>query len=179
MPAVKKTSKREQTRNRTNKNTETRSQIQARRDARNNGRGQNAAFTSGARSVDMSQDNAQAMRRAWESQQNVQAYTRTPSGRMSADGRKAGGSTWTYTDRDIDGNLVRQSGRSRISNRRQRDYDTRVGMNNISARTVERWKQLGWVREVDGNMVGDGQNVRGITIRQKADGNYSMGLSAG
>lgn len=65
------------------------------------------------------------------------------------------------------------------ANRRQRDYDNRKAMNNITQRTVERWKQLGWVREVDGNMVGDGQNVRGITIRQKADGNYSMGLTTG
>lgn len=144
-----------------------------------NGRVGNAAFTSGARSADMSQDNAQAMREAWQNRQNVATYTRSKNGAMSVDGRKAGGSTWTYTNRDMEGNFVRQSGRSKISNRRQRDYDTRSGMNNISPRVVERWRQLGWVREVDGNLVGDGSNVRGITIHQKADGNYSMGLATG
>ena len=151
----------------------------ARREARANGRSANAAFTSGARSVDMSQDNAQAMREAWQNRQNVATYTRSKNGAMSADGRKAGGSTWTYTDRDMEGNFQRQSGRSQIASRRQRDYDTRSGMNNISARTVERWRQLGWVRDVNGSLVGDGQNVRGITIHQKADGNYSMGLATG
>jgi hypothetical protein len=127
----------------------------------------------------MSQDNAQAMREAWQNRQNVATYTRSKNGAMSADGRKAGGSTWTYTDRDMEGNFQRQSGRSQIANRRQRDYDTRSGMNNISPRTVERWRQLGWVRDVNGSLQGDGTNVRGITIHQKADGNYSMGLATG
>lgn len=127
----------------------------------------------------MSQDNAQAMREAWQNRQNVATYTRSRNGAMSADGRKAGGSTWTYTNRDMEGNMVRQSGRSQIANRRQRDYDTRSGMNNISPRVVERWRQLGWVREVNGSLQGDGQNVRGITIHQKANGNYSMGLATG
>ena len=55
------------------------------------------------------------MRRAWESGENVQAYTRTAAGKMSANGRTAGGSTWTYTNRDMEGNLVSQSGRNKIS----------------------------------------------------------------
>ena len=115
------------------------------------------------------------MRRAWESGENVQAYTRTASGRLSADGRRANGSTWTYTNRDMDGNFVSQSGRNRISTRRQRDYDTRAGMNNISPRVIQAWLDNGMARMVDGNLVGDG----GMVIRQKANGNYSMGLSAG
>lgn len=123
----------------------------------------------------MSQDNAAAMRKAWEDRQNVQTYTRSKNGAMSVDGRKAGGSTWTYTNRDMEGNFVRQSGRSKISNRRQRDYDTRTGMNNISPRVIEAWLRTGMAREVDGNLVGSNGNV----IRQKADGNYSMGLATG
>ena len=151
----------------------------ARREARANGRVGNAAFTSGARSVDMSQDNADAMRKAWEERQNVATYTRSKNGAMSVDGKKAGGSTWATTNRDMEGNFISQSGRKTIATRRQRDYDNRNAMNNISPRTVERWRQLGWVREVDGSLHGDGTNVRGIAIHQKSDGNYSMGLAAG
>ena len=51
-------------------------------------------------------------------------YTRTASGRMSVDGKRAGGSTWTFTDKD----KGRQSGRSQIASRRQRYYDVRVGL---------------------------------------------------
>lgn len=123
----------------------------------------------------MSQDNAQAMRKAWEDRQNVATYTRSKSGAMSTDGRTAGGSTWTYTDRDMEGNFQRQSGRSKISTRSQRNYDTRKGMNNISPRVIEAYKRLGWVREVDGRLEGQGGNV----IRQLPNGNYSMGLSIG
>ena len=147
----------------------------ARREARANGRGANAAFTSGARSVDMSRDNAQAMREAWQSRQNVATYTRSKNGAMSVDGRKAGGSTWTYTNRDMEGNFVGQSGRNKLATRRQREYDTRKGMNNISPRVIEAWLRTGLAREVDGNLVGQGGNV----IRQTANGNYSMGLATG
>lgn len=115
------------------------------------------------------------MRNAWDQNQNVQTVTKSKSGRMSVDGTKAGGSTWTYTNRDMDGNLVSQSGRSTLSNRRQRDYDTRAGMNNISPKVIQSWLDNGMARVVDGNMVGEG----GMVIRQKADGNYSMGLSVG
>ena len=167
--------RRSTTRNRTNPNTNTPSQRRARREARANGRGSNAAYTAGARSVDYNQDNATAMRNAWETGQNVQTYTRSRNGQMSADGRRAGGSTWTYTNRDMDGNLVRQSGRSKIANRRQRDYDTRVGMNNISPRVIQRWLETGLAREVNGTLRGSG----GMVIRQKADGSYSMGLATG
>ena len=117
----------------------------------------------------------EGMRRAWENQSNVSTYTRSKNGMLSADGRKAGGSTWTYTNRDMDGNLVRQSGRDKISNRRQRDYDTRVGMNNISPKVIEAWLRTGIAREVNGNLVGADGNV----IRQKADGTFTMGLTTG
>lgn len=115
------------------------------------------------------------MQRAWETGENVPTYTRSRNGAMSTNGRTAGGSTWTYTNRDMDGNFVRQSGRSSIATRRQRNYDTRVGLNNISPRVIQAWLDNGLAREVDGRLVGEGGNV----IRQKADGTYSMGLSVG
>ena len=134
--------------------------------------------------MDATADNAAAMRRAWESGQNVQAYTRTPSGQMSVNGRNTkGASTWTFTPKNDDGTPVinertgqaRQSGRSQIANRRQRDYDVRKGMNNISPRVIQAWLDNGLARVVDGNMVGSNGNV----IRQMANGNYSMGLATG
>lgn len=167
--------KKRTTYNRTNKNTETPSARKARKEARANGRGENSAFTSGSRSVDFSQDNAKAMQRLWENNTSNAVYTRSLNGKLSADGRKAGGNTWTYTNRDMDGNLVSQSGRKSLSTRRQRDYDTRVGMNNISPKVIERWLSTGIAREVNGNLVGGD----GTVIRRKADGNYTMGLSAG
>lgn len=71
----------------------------------------------------------------WE---DVGGYTSSKRGRMSTDGRKAGGSTWTMTPKNDDGSpvlkkdgSVRQSGRSKISNRNQRMYDIKMGLNNI------------------------------------------------
>ena len=160
------------------------------------GRGENQAFTTG-RNVPITRVSADGKRvripdldvnrRAWEERRNVVTYTSTPSGRLSMNGRNTNGvKTNTYTPKNDDGSPVigksgevRQSGRTSRATRRQRDYDTRVGMNNINPRVVERWRQLGWVREVDGSLVGDGENVRGIAIHQKPDGNYSMGLSVG
>ena len=115
------------------------------------------------------------MRNAWDEGRDVQTYTRSKSGRLSTDGRKTGGSTWTYTNRDMDGNMVSQSGRSKLSSRRQRDYATRVGMNNISPRVIQAWLDNGMARVVDGTL----QGQDGMVIRQKADGNFSMGLAAG
>ena len=64
--------------------------------------------------------------------------TRTRSGRMSVDGRKAGGYTHTFTPKNDDGSPVigksgaaRQSGRSKIASRRQRYYDVVAGLNNV------------------------------------------------
>ena len=94
---------------------------------------------------------------------------------MSTDGRTQGGSTWTYTNRDMEGNLVSQSGRNKVATRRQREYDTRKGMNNISPRVIDAWVRSGLARVVDGAMVGPNDHV----ITQKADGNYTMGLTTG
>ena len=95
-------------------------------EALRNGRGDNQTFTSGARSTSFDADNPTAMKNAWDSGQNVQTYTRSKSGKLSAGGGKAGGLTWTMTDKDNG----RQSGRSKLANRRQRDYDVRKGLNN-------------------------------------------------
>lgn len=174
--------KRRTERNRTNPNTNTVSQQRARINAGIDGRGQNAAYTSGARTAQplinsrgYQLSELQGQQQAWNNGQQIQTVTRTRNGLMSADGRKAGGNTWTFTNRDMEGNLVSQSGRKTLSNRRQRDYDVRKGMNNISPRVVEAWLRNGMARVVDGRMEGDGGNV----IRQNADGTYSMGLSVG
>ena len=124
----------------------------------------------------------EANNRAWQSNRNLRVNTRTASGRLSIDGRTTNGAvTWAMTPKNDDGTPVlnkrgeaRQSGRSRVANRRQRDYDNRKAMNNITQRLVDRWKELGWVREVDGNLMRGGR-----VIRQKADGNYTMGLTTG
>lgn len=170
-------------RNRTNKNRNTVSQQRANANAAIDGRGGRiSSYTGGARTVGTMRNargynvsDAEGMRDAWQNRTNVATYTSSRNGRLSTNGRNADGSTWTYTNRDMEGNLVSQSGRKQIATRRQRDYDTRVGMNNISPKVIERWKQLGMVREVDGRLVGDNGNV----IRQQADGTYSWGMSAG
>lgn len=187
--------KRKGTENRTNKNRMTDSQQRARANSAIDGRGGRlSSYTGGARTAEpvvdrrgYSTSERNFMRSAWNSGRDVQTVTRTRSGAMSVNGRTAGGNTWAMTPKNDDGTAVinqrtgeaRQSGRSGLANRRQRDYDNRKAMNNITQRTVDAWRRLGWVREVDGSLVGDGQNVRGITIRQKADGNYSMGLTTG
>lgn len=169
-------------RNRTNPNTNTVSQQRARINAGLDGRGANSAYTGGARTAQplvnsrgYQLSELQGQQQAWNNGQQIQTVTRTRNGRMSNDGRKAGGSTWTFTNRDMEGNLVSQSGRKTLSNRRQRDYDVRKGMNNISPRVVEAWLRNGMARVVDGRMEGGDGNV----IRQNADGTYSMGLSVG
>ena len=186
--------KRKGTENRTNKNRNTVSQQRSRANSAIDGRGgRYSSYTGGARTAEPVQDKRgystserDFMRQAWNEGRDVATMTRTRSGQMSANGRTRGGLTWAMTPKNDDGSAVlnksgeaRQSGRSQLATTRQRDYDNRKAMNNITQRTVDAWKRLGWVREVNGNMVGDGQNVRGITIHQKADGNYSMGLTTG
>ena len=190
MPRVRM-SRRDMVKNRTNKNRYTPSQQRARANSAVDGRGgRYSSYTSGARTAEPVQDRRgystserEFMRNAWNEGRNVQTVTRNRQGLMSVDGKKAGGSTWAMTPKNDDGTYVinpktgeaRQSGRSEVANRRQRDYDNRKAMNNITQRTIDAWKRLGWVREVDGNLVGQGGNI----IRQKADGNYSMGLTTG
>lgn len=154
------------------------------------GRGQNAAYTAGARTAEpivdrrgYSTSEADFYRQRWNDRQNVATVTRTASGRMSVNGRTQGGSTWTMTPKNDDGSPVinektgkaRQSGRSKIATRRQREYDVRKGMNNISPRTIQAWLDNGMAQVVDGSMVG----ANGHVITRKADGNYSMGLATG
>lgn len=152
--------------------------------------GRKAAYTGGARTVNSFKDKGlyniseqEGMRRAWDRQENVQTYTSTPSGRLSANGKNTKGAyTNTFTPKNDDGSPVlgkdgnpRQTGRSQKANRRQRDYDVRAGLNNITPKAMEAMIRTGQVRVVDGSMVGEGGNV----IRQKANGNYTMGLSVG
>ena len=118
-------------RNRTNKNTETRSQINARREARENGRGANSAYTGGARTAEGFTDNkgyrvsdVEGMKNAWNNGTNVNTYTKSSTGKMSVNGRTAGGRTWTFSDKENG----RQSGRSSMASRRQRYYDVRKGL---------------------------------------------------
>lgn len=148
--------------NRTNKNTETPSARKARKQARDNGRGSNSAYTGGARAVRASDDTPEEMRQAWrEARGEVnqtrnangtfgakpngrrQVYTSSATGKMSANGKTAGGSTWTMTDKDDDGNTVRQSGRNKIANRSQRQYDVRAGFNQISPNAAKAMLEAG------------------------------------
>lgn len=148
--------------------------------AARNGRGRNAAYTSGAQettSGERGQTQAQRMMAAWNDGVNtrdVQTYTRTRNGRLSANGRDTRGAyTWTQTNRDMDGNFVRQSGRSQMASRRQRDYDVRLGLNNVSPRLIQRWRELGWLDE-NGNGRGGG-----LTVNVGAGGGGSLGLATG
>ena len=93
-------------------------------------RGLNAAFS---QSSGVLRRNEQTGK--WE---DVGGYTSSKRGRMSTDGSRAGGNTWTFTPKNDDGSSVlkkdgtiRQSGRSQISNRNQRMYDVKKGLNNI------------------------------------------------
>lgn len=96
-----------------------------------NGRGKNSAYTGGAQDAQGFTDKhgynisqKEGMKQAWNENRNVATYTRTASGRMSVNGRTAGGRTWTFTDKENG----RQSGRSKMASRRQRYYDVRVGL---------------------------------------------------
>lgn len=117
------------------KTRQTKTTEKARVNAFLDGRSTNANYTSGARTVGDFRDDKgyrmseqAGMQRAWENRQTVQTYTSSARGRMSTNGRTAGGSTWTFTQKDDDGNKIRQSGRSKIATRRQRYYDIRVGL---------------------------------------------------
>ncbi len=78
-------------------------------------RGMNAAFTQASGVL------AKGENGKWS---DVGGYTRSATGKLSTNGRTAGGSTWTFSDKD----KGRQSGRSQIATRRQRYYDVRVGL---------------------------------------------------
>lgn len=102
---------------------------------------------------------------------------------MSVNGKNTKGAvTNTFTPKNDDGSAVlgkdgkaRQSGRSSLATRQERGYDVKQGLNNISPRVIQAWLDKGLARVVDGNMVGEG----GMVIRQKRNGNFSMGLSVG
>lgn len=123
------------------------------------------------------------MREMWQNRENNATYTRSKSGAMSTNGRTAGGSTWSMTPKNDDGTPVlntrtgeaRQSGRSKLATRSQRNYDVRAGLNNITQKAMDAMIRTGQVRVVDGNMVGEGGNI----ITRKSNGNYTMGLSVG
>lgn len=102
--------------------------------------GANANYTSGARTAQSfgytggvgkngkAVSEKDGMRQAWNEKRNVKTYTRSATGRMSTNGRTAGGDTWAFTQKDSAGNKIRQSGRSKLASRRQRYYDVRVGL---------------------------------------------------
>lgn len=107
---------------------ETKSQRKARLNGYDNGRERNAAYTSGAREVGFPKDPKALNAEAWENGTQVQTYTSSKSGRMSDNGRTAGGYTHSFTKKDDDGNVEKQSGRGGVASRRQRYYDIRVGL---------------------------------------------------
>lgn len=158
--------------NRTNKNMMTSSAQRQRANAAIDGRaGRNSSYTSGARTVNTTIDNAQGMREAWNKNANpvrtrgangrfngtdngqVQTVTSSVRGRMSTNGRTAGGRTWTMTAKDNEGNTLRQSGRSQIASRSQRYYDVIQGLNNVQGTMA---------RAMNG--VGGGSRGMGISV---------------
>lgn len=93
-------------------------------------RGLNAAFSQASGVLRKNENTGK-----WE---DSGGYTSTRSGRMSTDGKRAGGSTWSFTPKNADGSpmlkkdgTARQSGRSQIATRRQRYYDVRVGLGMV------------------------------------------------
>lgn len=114
----------------------TKTSEKARANAFIDGRGANASYTSGARTAQShgytggvgkngkAISEQDGMKNAWANNANVATYTSTKSGRMSTNGSSAGGTTWTFTDKENG----RQSGRSAMASRRQRYYDIRVGL---------------------------------------------------
>lgn len=109
---------------------ESKSRRKARLDGYANGRGKNQAFTSGAQDVPIVGDKRKSTekhKQAWDDKTPVKTYTSSSTGRMSTNGRTAGGSTWTFTQKNADG-TKKQSGRNKIATRRQRYYDIRVGL---------------------------------------------------
>lgn len=191
--------RRKDTRNRTNPNSNTISQQKERANAAIDGRGgRKAAYTGGARTASkelyekaipsigfkgykIAED--EANRRAYAEGRNLQVYTRTRSGRLSINGKDTNGAvTNAMTPKNDDGTPVlnqkgeaRRSGRESLATRRQREYDVRKGLNNITQRAMDAMVRAGLVRQVDGNLVGNNGNV----ITRKADGNYTMGLTTG
>ena len=114
----------------------TRTSEKQRVDAFVDGRGRNANYTSGARTAQSfgytagvgkngkAVSEREGMVNAWSEGRQVATYTQSRNGRLSTDGKRAGGRTWTFSDK---GN-GRQSGRSKMATRRQRYYDVRVGL---------------------------------------------------
>lgn len=132
-------------------------------------RGRNSAYTA---THGIAVKNPESGR--WEDSGRM--MTRTTSGRMSEDGRRQGGATWTMTPKNDDGTPVinpktgkaRQSGRSKIADRSQREYDVKAGLNNIPPKTLQAMIDAGVI-----TVGGEGD------IRLKRNGNYSMGLALG
>ena len=108
---------------------------------RANGRGgAYHTYTSGARSVDSNMDNIAAMKDAWNTNQSnrnangtfkqrgkggdVATYTSTRSGRMSTNGRTAGGATNIFSKETGSGKG------GRMANRRVRYGESRLAFNN-------------------------------------------------
>lgn len=135
-------SKRYQKRNRTNPNIMTSSAQKQRANSAIDGRGGRlSSFTGGARSVNIKNDSQQGMINAWERNANpvrtrgangrfngtdrgdIQTVTRTKTGRMSEDGKTAGGYTHGFSKNTGDGHAS-----GGLLSRRQRYYQVRVGL---------------------------------------------------
>lgn len=87
------------------------------------GRSKNSAYTASA-------GNNQGYNK--ETKQFTKGTSRSKTGRMAVEGsNRAGGNTWTFTQKDENGNTIRQSGRSSTATRRQRYYDVRVGLGMV------------------------------------------------
>ena len=133
----------------------------------------------GARNANQSYSAGGGRNQAYDpdTKQFTKAASSTKNGLLSVEGSNntKGAKTWTFTNRDMEGNLISQAGRSQLSDRRQRSYDVRNGLNNISPKVVQAWIDNGMAKIVRGRL----ENGRGNIIRQKPDGTFSMGLTTG
>lgn len=117
----------------------------------------------------------------------VRTYGSTVNGRLAVIDERgranaANARTWTMTDRDYNGNLVRQSGRSQIANRSQRAYDVRAGFNDISPRAARAMLDAGQISQAEyDRMFGGATGVGGGAVGGAGGGGRggSLGLSNG
>lgn len=91
----------------------------------------------------------------YETKQFTKGTSQTRSGRMAVEGETnaANARTWTMTQKDDDGNVIRQSGRSQTAKRAERYYDRRVGyykqyQSGVGAELKARLQQSGTTRSL-------------------------------
>lgn len=88
-----------------------------------------------------------------ETKQFTKGSTSTRSGKLAVEGSNntKGARTWTMTEKDENGNTVRQSGRSQTATRRQREYDVKKGFNNMTETVARAMLDAGQMTQAEYN----------------------------